>query len=64
MSFKYSAKSIFLTYSQCPLPREDLMAHLKAKTGAFATNQLIKACVAQETHQDGNKHLHMCAWYT
>ena len=62
--FQYKAKSIFLTYSQCPVPKETMMAHLKVKIGTQATNQLLKACVGQEKHQDGNLHLHICAWYT
>ena len=41
-----------------------MMDHLKAKTGTDASNRLLKACVSQEMHQDGDFHLHVCAWYT
>lgn len=27
-------------------------------------NKLFKAAVGQETHEDGNYHIHACAWYT
>lgn len=63
MTFRYNAKSIFLTYSQCPLERETVLQALKDKA-VPATNQLLKACIGRETHQDGNLHLHCCAWYT
>ena len=23
----------------------------------------MKACIGQETHEDGGYHLHICAWY-
>ena len=62
--FRYKAKSIFLTYSQCDVEKEDMLAHLKAKTGLDKTNQLLKCCIGQERHEDGGLHLHICAWYT
>ena len=40
------------------------MEHLKVKLGSRANNQLLKACIGQEKHQDGNFHLHICAWYS
>ena len=60
--FRYNSKSIFLTYSQCPAPREHIMAKLHAACNL--PNKLLKAAVGQETHEDGNFHLHACAWYT
>ena len=63
-NFKYKGKSIFLTYSQCGVSREALLAVLKDKVGNDTTNQLSKACIGQEHHEDGGLHLHACAWYT
>ena len=63
-SFSYNAKSIFLTYAQCPEDREVLLDLLKTKVGNDRTNQLVKACIGQERHADGGLHLHACAWYT
>lgn len=37
---------------------------LKQRIGSDATNELKKACIGQERHQDGGLHLHICAWYT
>ena len=62
--FRYKAKSIFLTYAQCDVEKEAMLAHLKARVGIDQTNQLAKACIGQELHKDGGKHLHVCAWYT
>ncbi len=56
--FQYKGKSVFLTYSQCPLTKERVLEFLKT------VGQLEKAAVGQETHQDGNFHIHVCAWYT
>lgn len=61
-NFRYCSKSIFLTYAQCPAPREIILE--KLKTACRAPNQLLKACVGLEHHEDGNEHLHACAWYT
>ena len=62
--FEFRSQSAFLTYAQCPVPKDQLMAHLKSKIGTREGNQLVKACIGQEKHQDGNLHLHICAWYT
>lgn len=61
-NFRYDSKSIFLTYAQCDATKEALLQKLKA--AAKAPNQLKKACIGRETHEDGNYHLHACAWYT
>lgn len=55
--FRYSAKSIFLTFAQCPLSKEVMMEHIKLQ------GQLDKCCIAQEAHADGHMHLHVAAWY-
>ncbi len=62
--FQFCAKSIFLTYAQCPLEREVVLEALQRLKGTDSTNQLLKACIGREAHQDGNFHLHVCAWYT
>lgn len=41
----------FLTYPQCPLPKETLMAHLKTLSGS-------EIVVCRELHEDGSPHLH------
>ena len=62
-NFRYSAKSIFLTYAKCPVSKEDMLLHLKARARPQA-NELVKACIAQEQHKDGDLHLHVAAWYS
>ena len=62
--FQYNNKSIFLTYPQCPITKEEMLEHLKERARPVATNQLFKACIGQEKHEDGGLHLHICAWYT
>ncbi len=62
--FSYHAKSIFLTYSQCPIDKETMLQHLKDKAKPKEHNRLLKAAIGQEFHEDGGKHLHVCAWYT
>ena len=64
MTFRYKAKSIFLTYAQCPLPKETVLEVLHKRTGSRKDCTLLKAAIGQEKHQDGNHHLHICAWYT
>lgn len=64
MAFQYNAKSLFITYSQCPAPRQVLLDHLKERCGSDASNQLMKWVIGQESHEDGNKHLHACIFYT
>lgn len=56
MPFRFKAKSVFLTYPQCPIPKEHALTLLRTKLGeAEGTHYLI----AQETHQDGHFHLHV-----
>jgi hypothetical protein len=51
-NWRFNAQTIFLTYSQCPLSREDLLVHLNE---LFAIKDYV---VAQENHQDEGLHLH------
>lgn len=53
--FRKQAKRFFLTYSQCPLPRETLKDFL---LGLFAGPQVVGYMVAQEHHSTGELHLH------
>lgn len=53
----FNAVSVFLTYPQCSLPKEDALSSLEAislKKGLT----IQKYIIARETHKDGNFHLH------
>jgi len=52
-SFNFDGLHVFLTYPQCPLPREQLRDILVERTSAE------KHFVARERHEDGNYHLHV-----
>lgn len=53
--WRLRTKQLFLTYPQCPVTPETALALLQARIP-----QLSEWIIAQETHQDGGKHLH--AW--
>lgn len=57
MSFQYNAKSVFLTYAQCPLEKQVLLDFLQTK------GTLTKCAIAREAHEDGNFHLHCAVWF-
>lgn len=50
--FRLSAKYVYLTYSQCPIPKEEMLEFLKTR------GELEMWLIGQERHQDGNFHLH------
>lgn len=50
--FRLQSKVLFVTYPQCPVPKDTMMAHLNSKL------DVEWALVAQEEHKDGNAHLH------
>lgn len=52
--FRFSAKNIFLTYPQCPLPRERI-ADVLGEIGATAW------VISVEHHEGGSPHLHALA---
>lgn len=52
MPFRFSAKSVFLTYPQCSVTKEDALSHLQS---ILPIEQYI---VARELHEDGHPHLH------
>lgn len=51
--FRLDSKSLFLTYPQCPLPKEVARDLLISKGKAIRGG-----CVGAELHQDGSPHLH------
>lgn len=50
--FKLTSKSFFLTYPQCPEPKEALVAFLKTK------GTVTQVVVSRELHESGEPHLH------
>lgn len=54
-AFRVQYKTVGLTYSQCPLPRERIIEVLSEKY------PIGDYYVAKETHKDGNFHLHV--WF-
>lgn len=52
MVFRLQGKYWFLTYSQCTLNKDDVLAQILAKTGAS------KCLVSHELHSSGESHLH------
>lgn len=52
--FQLNTKSLFLTYPQCDFPLEEFLRNIDI----FFDKNIEKCIVAQETHMDGNKHLH------
>lgn len=51
-SFRLQSQTLFLTYSQCPLPKEHV---LEALQWCLKIRDYI---VAEERHADGNSHIH------
>ena len=51
-TFRFNASTIFLTYPQCDLTKETLLAELNE---LFAIKDY---CIAEELHSDGHPHLH------
>lgn len=56
-NFRLQAKGFFLTYSQCPIPKEDYLDLLKRRQPTLPP--VYEILVVQELHQDGNPHLHV-----
>lgn len=54
--YRLQTKGVFLTYPQCPAPRETIQEMLEAKGLT-----IVKGIVGQEKHADGNLHLHVYA---
>lgn len=51
-TFRIAAKSFFLTYPQCNASKQQLKEFLDTK------GRVIYVLIGQETHEDGNFHLH------
>ncbi|AIF34812.1 replication-associated protein [Sewage-associated circular DNA virus-4] len=49
---RFHAKTVFLTYPQCPVNKEDLLAWLQTLRNPIYT------IVSHELHEDGSPHLH------
>lgn len=58
MAFTLQAKNIFLTYPQCPLPKEEVLSQLDHLFNTVLKRGLLKYMVAEELHNDGNSHIH------
>jgi len=55
---QFSAINWFLTYPRCEVSKEEVLSQIKK-----ATRIQVKGCmIAQESHQDGAKHLHVALW--
>lgn len=47
-------KHLFLTYSQCPISKENMFTHILSTL----KDNVVNVAVCSETHEDGNPHLH------
>lgn len=56
-AFRLNSSGIFLTYSQCPATKEQILEAIQTLAGAKGW-QLKKYLIAQELHEDGNYHIH------
>lgn len=56
--FRLKSKGFFLTWPQCPVSKQVCAEMLVSK------GQIAKGLIGQETHADGNKHLHAYVKYT
>lgn len=52
--FRLQARNLFLTYPKCPIPKEQALIYFQQKGLTYT-----KIIVAEETHADESKHLHM-----
>lgn len=55
---RYQCKNWFLTFPQCELPKETVLERLLACDAV----EVVGAVLAQETHEDGNHHIHIALW--
>lgn len=60
--FRIDAKSFFLTYPQCDMPRDTAAQCIKDKLGPKDVVEYM--CVAREKHEDGHFHLHALVMLT
>jgi len=57
-NFEFRGKRFFLTYSQCPISKEDISKELLERFAKELKN-VEKWIVCREFHQDGNVHSHV-----
>lgn len=55
MPFRFQGFRAFLTYAQCPIEHNDLLALLRI---CVEPAVIVEYAIGQETHEDGNLHLH------
>ena len=53
--FRLNTKSLFLTYPTCDYPKEACLLNI---LHVLQREEVVQAVVAQETHEDGQPHLH------
>ena len=58
--YRLSGRHLFLTYSQCSLEREELLAQLKDKfeTNKKNANKIVNYVISTENHESDGEHLH------
>lgn len=54
--FRLAGKNFLLTYSQCPIPKGDMLAYLRKLPFSVPLESVI---VSLEHHQDTNEHIHV-----
>lgn len=57
-NFRINSKNLFLTYAQCPLEPERILARIQELERPAVIQEASFIRVVQETHEDGNFHLH------
>jgi len=55
--FRFDTKTLYLTYSQCSLPKEEVFSQL-GDILSKENNEILEYIVAEEKHQSGDGHLH------
>lgn len=56
---RISGKKFFITWSQCPAPKEHVYDQIRE---AFSDN-MDRLIIGREKHEDGNYHLHGAIWF-
>lgn len=55
MAFRFDTKTLYLTYAQCSLPKEEVYSQLAE---LLYPNDFEQYIIAEERHKDGNFHVH------
>ena len=56
--FRLCGKHLFLTYAQCELPREELLAQMRGVFEKNNKNKILNYVISTEKHVDEGEHLH------